>query len=1097
MKIYFNNLGIETSRVLDDVFVKNDVGRRIEAYFDGVDISSANISARLIIEWPNGDTTNALIMTKFIDASGFYIILPQLIQDGTATFTIRITNLLEDYLQNTPQFTREILESVDAADDTNITPAEYAAMQEAINENASNIIASLNAAKAYSDTQLNARLRVLNVDDISDENTILELYSDLHGQYEETGEAAKFNFVGEDQGGYKYLGNVNADFGEANDPMWITFFTDGHIYHYYLHDTGEEIDVKAVQFEARNTTTTLTNEDKLITSAAVKAVTDLCARTTYVDSLIQQITDGTTLVKRAECDKEGDDITTKYAKVDGNNVYTGIQRFDDAVVTIPLADQPTKPVRLSQLTDAIGKLQDGTTIVDKANKDRLGNVIDATYAHTIVITANSSTYQYTFSLLDVQGNTLNSQVIDLPLESVVVGGEYDGTNKAIILTLDNGQEIEIPVADLVEGLQPTINEDNPLSSDYVDDYDSEYNKFVSPAEKAQITANKNDIADVREIAVDALDRTSVHDDEILFLNRDLANVEVRLDTTKFNKSDVDTSIANPTSDTKVLSEKVVVNELNKVNDQIDILKVRVRDLEKNVFDVVEDNTTKYQKVIPNNVLTYGGLSKLGGLTKKYNQLAKSLSDANWAVENGASANYNDGVCTLSPNAQYGRIAQYFTYEANHKLLIFGDIKLSNSTNANDVSLSCYGVDTILSGYNRCAETTNWQHLSAIITDTRTLPENRIIITDARTSDWGTIQVKNVMLIDLTSIYGAGNEPTSVDDFLNDYPIFRGYVPYTTGALDYAYTKKVDITGFNIWDEEWELGAYNIETGAKTDDSPRIRSKNFIPVSPNSAYYFNIMNNADKYWYALFYDKDKNYINYYGGHYNGIITVPNNCYYITFYVINSTTYNNDICINVSNTTLNGTHKSSYRNTLLESKITAIKQKLVGLGYSADVLGYGLPSVYNYIDLENNKVVLNMGGYTFTGNESWSFRNTESGVDRYSCALLSAKLSKNDYISGLTEVGTFGNAYSGTTANLIETHSQYIYITVAAGINPNTVFTTGKTMVYELATPITIDVSDILDNDDVIGELESGGTITFENDNKYPVPSNVTYLVEVEE
>lgn len=1095
MKIYFNNLGIETSRVLDDVFVKNDVGRRIEAYFDGVDISPANISARLIIEWPNGDTTNALLMTKFIDASGFYIILPQLIQDGTATFTIRITNLLEDYLQNTPQFTREILESVDAADDTNITPAEYAAMQEAINENASNIIASLNAAKSYSDAQLNARLRVLNVDDISNENMIINLYSDLASEYEETG--AKFNFVGEDQGGYKYFGNVNADFGESGGPMWITFFKDGSIYYYYLHDTGEEIDVKAVRFEVRNTTTTLTNEDKLITSSAVKAVTDLCARTTYVDALIQQITDGTTLVKRAECDKEGDDITTKYAKVDGNNVYTGIQRFDDAIITIPIADQPTKPVRLSQLTDAIGKLEDGTTIADKAKKDRLGNVIDATYAHTIVITTNSSTYQYTFSLLDAQGNVLNSQVIDLPLESVVVGGEYDSTNKAIILTLKNGKEIEIPVGDLVEGLQPTINEDNPLPSNYVDDYDSEYNKFVTPEEKAQITANKNEIADVREIAVDALDRTSVHDDEILLLNRDLDNVEARLDLAKFNKSDVDTSIANPTSDTKVLSEKVVVNEFDKVNEQIDILKVRVRDLEKNVFDVVEDNTTKYQKVIPNNVLTYGGLSKLGGLTKKYNQLVRNGNFENtgyWSARYGSlSASNNVATLTIEQPNSASRIEQEFTF-TGHKYYVVVNIKGSITSK---ISVLC-GSNYLYQSYLNTAN--QWNKYEGIITANGSYfriyvdSETIAVIND-------TFQFKNIMFIDLTAIYGAGNEPTSVDDFLNDYPIFRGYVPYTTGTLDYAYTKKVDITGLNIWDEETELGYIDNEDGALIPPvSPYdncIRSKNYCRCVPNASYYgYQPSEKASQriYWY----DKDKNFISAVYVK-NDVVIAPSNAIYFKWSLYNyGTTYNHDICINVSNASLNGTYKPYYNNTLLEAKIVAIKQKLVSLGYSADVLGYGLNNVYNYIDLENKQVVLNMGDYTFTGNEVW---NTVGSGYRANISNLNAKelpnsSTKANAIAEKVIVGSLLDCTNTTGLNCVSVHNSYVYIGSYTYDNKETLINNTE-LIYELVTPITVDVSDILDNDDVIGELESGGTITFENDNKYPLPSNVTYLVEVEE
>ena len=37
-------------------------------------------------------------------------------------------------------------------------------------------------------------------------------------------------------------------------------------------------------------------------------------------------------------------------------------------------------------------------------------------------------------------------------------------------------------------------------------------------------------------------------------------------------------------------------------------------------------------------------------------------------------------------------------------------------------------------------------------------------------------------------------------------------------------------GVNKWDEEWEIGAYNLSTGEKSGDGARIRNKNFIAVT---------------------------------------------------------------------------------------------------------------------------------------------------------------------------------------------------------------------------------------------------------------------------
>lgn len=109
------------------------------------------------------------------------------------------------------------------------------------------------------------------------------------------------------------------------------------------------------------------------------------------------------------------------------------------------------------------------------------------YAAAISLSMNSSTYVVTAQLKDQDGNSLGTaQTIDLPLESVVVGGSYDSTNKKIILTLESGSTIEIPVADLVAGLQSEITTTNKLSADLVDDSESSH-KFVTSTEKTKIS----------------------------------------------------------------------------------------------------------------------------------------------------------------------------------------------------------------------------------------------------------------------------------------------------------------------------------------------------------------------------------------------------------------------------------------------------------------------------------------------------------------------------------------------------------------------------------------------------------------------------------
>ena len=72
--------------------------------------------------------------------------------------------------------------------------------------------------------------------------------------------------------------------------------------------------------------------------------------------------------------------------------------------------------------------------------------------------------------------------VDIPLESTVVNGSYNNARKTLILTLVSGQSINIPIGDIISGLQAEITVQNPLNADLVDDSNAT-NKFVTAAEK--------------------------------------------------------------------------------------------------------------------------------------------------------------------------------------------------------------------------------------------------------------------------------------------------------------------------------------------------------------------------------------------------------------------------------------------------------------------------------------------------------------------------------------------------------------------------------------------------------------------------------------
>lgn len=121
------------------------------------------------------------------------------------------------------------------------------------------------------------------------------------------------------------------------------------------------------------------------------------------------------------------------------------------------------------------------------------------YGANVDLSLNTTDYKMTITLKDQDGNTLGTaKTVDFPIESVVVGGSYDATNKKIVLELKNGDTIDVPVADLVAGLQSEITSTNKLDADLVDDSTS-INKFVTAANKTTWNNKQDAISDLATI----------------------------------------------------------------------------------------------------------------------------------------------------------------------------------------------------------------------------------------------------------------------------------------------------------------------------------------------------------------------------------------------------------------------------------------------------------------------------------------------------------------------------------------------------------------------------------------------------------------------
>lgn len=232
-------------------------------------------------------------------------------------------------------------------------------------------------------------------------------------------------------------------------------------------------------------------------------------------------------------------------------------------------------------------------------------------------------------------------------------------------------------------------------------------------------------------------------------------------------------------------------------------------------------------------------------------------------------------------------------------------------------------------------------------------------------------IYSVMAIDLTQMFGAGNEPITVDEFYARMPDGVNLTAYNAGELISMNANAIETTGFNQWDEEWEVGGIGANTGENADVTNRIRSKNFIPIIGGETYNFHCASNGETLSFSVAcYDENKKFI---GSVKNGIYpstsatsanyhnpwTFEKDVAYIRFATapLYGTTYKKDICINLSHSGVrDGEYKPYEKNTLLLPEIAKyFPNGMHGIGDVCDEIIDGLAiQRIGEVDLGNSDI-----------------------------------------------------------------------------------------------------------------------------------------------
>lgn len=352
--------------------------------------------------------------------------------------------------------------------------------------------------------------------------------------------------------------------------------------------------------------------------------------------------------------------------------------------------------------------------------------------------------------------------------------------------------------------------------------------------------------------------------------------------------------------------------------------------------------------------------------------------------------------------------------------------------------------------------------------------------------------------------GAGAFPSTI--------LPKGLVNYVGGASKVSH---------NLWDEEWETGFYDTETGAKTQSQGVIRCKNLIKVSPTATYYFK---GGARYSIGIkitCFDLNGDYLgssSVLTNIKNTTFSVPNNCHFIgfnTYSIDNITTYNNDICINLSDPSFNGQyepHWEGFRHAIVTNLLSTDGTNETDYQIPAEVRaldGYGLgidDTLYNYIDFERKKFVKKVASYTFTGNEVWN------GISYNRCYINTSALgiSIKSVIRDAPANLICNNFTTIDDNHLEQADMQISYFNGQIGICLTKATSSSEigdasavqtylrdhptTIVFELNTPTETDISEYLDTtftDENLITLYEDGKVYFENQYNIEVPYSLTY------
>ena len=457
------------------------------------------------------------------------------------------------------------------------------------------------------------------------------------------------------------------------------------------------------------------------------------------------------------------------------------------------------------------------------------------------------------------------------------------------------------------------------------------------------------------------------------------------------------------------------------------------------------------------------IDKVKGNSVVWNQKVKNATFINTSEWDGTHSTFSvsGGIASVTASADgdnYTR--QLVPMVVGHKY-IYIFMAATDTANKNLACAYIFYGEASDNKIIKAGDDTNWHTYNVIVT----CVSNTRNIVRLEVTKVGTSQFKNISLIDLTQMFGAGNEPTTYQEFLSRKPKVADEYAYNEGTIVNNKVEGCRTVGFNQFNP-------NVETEylAVTGESGSERYVKRFKALPGT-YFIKSINNESVYV--------KSVINgVYGspGVLNINVTITLDSYgEIWVYSENEATINgvaNDICINLSDPAINGKYFPYEKHELDLSWVKDIKDA-EGVKLFED----GMKSAGTAFDeVGKNKAVKRFGVKVFDGSDMYGAISNKNHGSSTRFDFLSFKAKKD---SMTTNSYGFDNRGIGVAnAESIAFHGMHGYLILqiatskASSVDELRTYLASHplTIIYELEEPIEVEY----DEKNLTYPVVAGGT-----------------------